>query len=69
MHTRVLRATYRMGAGSGTVEALRTGLSEESPFQIMNACQTLGPSSPVTEGVEPWGAAGPRPSRQRSPAS
>ncbi len=40
--------------------------------------QTTGPGSdmsetrgmrPRREGVEPWGAAGPRPSRQRSPAS
>ncbi|GAA2571214.1 hypothetical protein GCM10010398_71600 [Streptomyces fimbriatus] len=42
----VMRATYRMGAGSGTVEALQTGLSDESPFWTMNACQDSGAVEP-----------------------
>src|SRR5919206_638920 len=50
-----MRATYRMGAGSGTVEALRTGLSTESPFQIMNACQDSGAVEPRHRGGRAMG--------------
>ncbi|ODA69573.1 hypothetical protein APS67_006273 [Streptomyces sp. AVP053U2] len=42
----VMRATYRMGVGSGTVGALRTGLSMESPCRTMNACQDSGAVEP-----------------------
>ncbi|GAA3988485.1 hypothetical protein GCM10022232_22410 [Streptomyces plumbiresistens] len=44
-----------MGAGSGTVEALRTGLSMESPFQIMNACQDSGAAGPHHRGGRAMG--------------
>ncbi|GGJ43226.1 hypothetical protein GCM10010121_063090 [Streptomyces brasiliensis] len=44
-----------MGAGSGTVEALRTGLSTESPFQIMNACQDSGAVEPRHRGGRAMG--------------
>ncbi|GAA2504709.1 hypothetical protein GCM10010276_55810 [Streptomyces longisporus] len=44
-----------MGAGSGTVEALRTGLSAESPFQIMNACQDSGAVEPRHRGGRAMG--------------
>src|SRR4029079_8552732 len=42
-------------AGSGTVEALRTGLSTESPFQIMNACQDSGAVEPRIRGGRAMG--------------
>src|SRR4029453_5214959 len=51
----VMRATYRMGVGSGTVEALRTGLSIESPFRIMNACQDSGAVEPRHRGGRAMG--------------
>ncbi|GAA2651008.1 hypothetical protein GCM10010307_60580 [Streptomyces vastus] len=44
-----------MGVGSGTVEALRTGLSAESPFQIMNACQDSGAVEPRHRGGRAMG--------------
>src|SRR5437879_12978931 len=44
-----------MGVGSGTVEALRTGLSTESPFQIMNACQDSGAVEPRHRGGRAMG--------------
>ncbi|BBC34480.1 uncharacterized protein SGFS_057740 [Streptomyces graminofaciens] len=44
-----------MGVGSGTVEALRTGLSTESPFQIMNACQDSGAIEPRIRGGRAMG--------------
>ncbi|GLW51240.1 hypothetical protein Stsp02_69010 [Streptomyces sp. NBRC 14336] len=51
----MVRATYRMRVGSGTVEALRAGLSEESPFRIMNACQDSGAVEPRHRGGRAMG--------------
>ncbi|BCL29132.1 hypothetical protein GCM10017557_39910 [Streptomyces aurantiacus] len=44
-----------MGVGSGTVEALRTGLSAERPFPIMNACQDSGAVEPRIRGGRAMG--------------